>query len=652
MIRLLGEELISDEVMAVAELVKNAYDADASTVTISLNHLHDLELACLEIIDDGTGMSLETLLDTWLEPATPHKRNGGRKRRTVRGRYPLGEKGVGRFAADKLGADLELVTRENSSSDEVRITVSWDDFADGDYLDEIGNAWEVRAPVEFTGNSHGTLLRIRRLRVPWNRALVERVWEGLARLVSPTARSGDFSMHLECSAYSEFSGPVETRLLAAASYRLVGYIDGEGLLQDGAGGGSGTDLRVRAGEHFWMAGGRLREPVCGPFSISLSVWDLDVLGRGGMRLNRSLRALLRRTSGVSIYRDGFRVAPYGQSGDDWLELNHRRVNNPTMRVSTNQIVGMVEITQEANGALRDRTSREGLIENDAYRDLKALTIAALSRLEEERYARRKADTLPVAPPGADPVLAQLEHARTHGGGTMALQAAATAYKRYREGMERREQALLRLASTGAAAKSLLGQLNGSVASLMSLLPFLRSRPSDLPQMEQLERYLRVTSGQLDALERLYAAHVPLPSRFDLRALAQDALTIYSPLFSTSSIRASVQGSAGVSANGDRGAVLQALLLVLENSILGAMGQPEDRWIEISVAPDPGRLVTRDSGPGVDPRQRENVFDPFFTGHEGHDGLGLFFARSLLRSSGQDLTFSEDGAHFQIVFTGG
>lgn len=650
LIRLLGEELISDEVMAISELVKNAYDADATVVTVRLVNARDPSNGWIEIRDDGCGMSLQTLLDAWLEPATSFKRNGAGKKRTGRGRYPLGEKGVGRFAADKLGAELDLISRATDSNEEIRIRISWERFVEGDYLDEIQNRWEVRSPEEFVGSSHGTLLRIRQLRASWDRPLLERTQQGLSRLISPSARAGDFVVFLEAPDYPDLSGSVRTRLLETAPYRISGTITAEGLLQFDDRRAEPLDLREHAGDHFRThRGRRLRRPVCGPFSISLSVWDLDVLGSAELRLSRALRGLLRRSSGVSIYRDTFRVAPYGDRGDDWLELNQRRVNNPTMRVSTNQIVGTVEITQETNPDLRDRTSREGLIDTSAFRDLRALTLAALSILEEERYASRKAAVPKLAEAGGDPVIALLESARADGRSGQALKSAMDAYRRYKQEAERRERILLRLASAGAAAETLLGQLNGSVASLVRVLPLLQRRLGDSGQLDRTVCHLNLVAQQLDSLERLRSGATSQLMRVDLRSLAQDAATMYAPLLETTSVELLVIAPSGIIVQTDRSLSLQALLHVVENAIFAAAGMSQHRWVELEATESPPRLIIRDSGYGIPSERQELIFDPFFTTREGHDGLGLFFARTLMRSAGHDLVVGSNGDEFHLVF---
>jgi signal transduction histidine kinase len=650
LIRLLGEELISDEVIAIVELVKNAYDADAANVLLNLSRATNPARASIVVRDDGDGMTLDTLFDAWLQPATSWKRPGGRKRRSASGRYPLGEKGVGRFAADKLGATLELVTRARDSSEEVQLRVNWDAFDENAYLDEVQTAWVVRAPRTFRGNAHGTLLRICGLRTTWDADLLSRVHEGLARLVSPSIDRSEqaFSVVVDSPDFPEFTGPVVHRFAEEAPYRLAGSVSTLGFLRVHDAKGKAIDLRSLAGNHFRTKSGRLREPACGPFRVSFSVWDLDVLGGHGSRASRSLRVQLKRLSGVSLYRDGFRVAPYGSRGDDWLELNQRRVNNPTMRVSTNQSVGVIEFEQEANPLLIDRTSREGLIDNPAFRDLRALVLAALGLLEEQRYAQRKAAAPPPPPPDSDPVLFHLEHARAGGSAGAALQEAMLAYRRQRQETEKREQVLLRLASAGATAESLLGQIHGSLASLCTLMPLLERRIGESPNLSRASHQLQLATRQLDSLERLFGGRAMVQATVNLRSLAQDALIIYEPALAAAKVDAAVVGDADVTAQVDRGAALQALLQITENAILAAVEDGRHRWIQLSVESVPASIVVRDSGPGVTEHRRDLVFDPYFTGRDGGDGLGLFFARRLALGVGGDISLEEDGRAFRLT----
>src|SRR5439155_1957787 len=101
-----------------------------------------------------------------------------------------------------------------------------------------------------------------------------------------------------------------------------------------------------------------------------------------------VRAWLKEWSGISVYPDGFRVWPYGEPHDDWLRLDQRRVNNPVVRLSNNQVVGFVEIARDANPDLRDQTNREGLLHNRAFEDLRRLMQFVLQVLEAERQSRR------------------------------------------------------------------------------------------------------------------------------------------------------------------------------------------------------------------------------------------------------------------------
>ncbi|MCC6960302.1 MAG: ATP-binding protein, partial [Dehalococcoidia bacterium] len=538
LIRLLGDELISDEVMAVVELVKNAYDADAREVLVGLYALNDPETARLEVRDDGEGMDLDTVLHAWLEPATDRKRRGGRKRRTALGRYPLGEKGVGRFAADKLGSEMELVTRGRGADREIRLHIRWDLFGAGGYLDEVENRWEVRRPLTFGEGTHGTLVRVTRPRARWDGARVARVRDGLSRLVSPFSQMRDFRVVLDCPDFPDQAGPVTNRLLDHAPYRLIGEVDAAGLLRAETPSGEVIDLRHFAPERF-LNGGQLRLPECGPFRVALFVWDLDSVGLRRAAVDRAMRQALKRSCGVSIYRDGFRIWPYGAPGDDWLELNQRRVNNPTMRVSTNQIIGIVEITQERNPDLRDRTSREGLIDTPVLHDLKALLLGVLARLEEHRFAARQdVVALPPEPTESDAVLGMVHQLRVRSQAGEAtsqlLDRIAAAYREQMKVHETRQEQLMRLAGIGLAAEQLGAEINRTVAAASTALRIARNAagwgavPDEVTRsLEQLEGHIWLLGEQLDAMEPLYSASAPLGEEpVDVRSVVNHAATVF------------------------------------------------------------------------------------------------------------------------------
>src|SRR5262249_37799859 len=127
---------------------------------------------------------------------------------------------------------------------------------------------------------------------------------------------------------------------------------------------------------------------CGPLRVKIFAFDLETEALAKIGPRTEVRAWLREWSGISVYRDGFRIWPYGEPHDDWLRLDQRRVNNPVVRLSNNQVVGFVAISRDGNPELRDQTNREGLINNRALEDLRRLMSFVLQALEAERQTLR------------------------------------------------------------------------------------------------------------------------------------------------------------------------------------------------------------------------------------------------------------------------
>ena len=202
LVSMLGESLISDNSVGLYELVKNSYDADASSVLVELTDTKTQKKTALVIRDDGTGMTTNDLLEKWMTPANPHKaetKHGAGK--TEKGRTPLGEKGIGRFAVHKLGRKLTLITRCRGEQESV-LSVNWDQFDEDVFLDEIEIAIEQREPQEFLEEQTGTKLVITEAREQWTEDQVKAVQQNFRRLQLPSDEAErDFSIELRCPDY-------------------------------------------------------------------------------------------------------------------------------------------------------------------------------------------------------------------------------------------------------------------------------------------------------------------------------------------------------------------------------------------------------------------------------------------------------------------
>lgn len=672
LIRLLGEQLISDESTAILELVKNAYDADAHTVVIRFAASEATTV--LEIHDDGDGMDLQTLMRGWLEPATHRKRGGQWKQRTALGRFPLGEKGVGRFAADKLGAHLELITKPRAGSEEVVLQIRWSLFESDAYLDEIENHWEVRAPQIFLNGMHGTLIRITDLRFVWDRRFIQRIRDSLTRLISPNSTTDGFALLLECSDLPDLAGPVTNQLLDQAPYQLQGRVDATGRLHiDNPSPGTSrtVDLRTKMREAFLGADGKLRLPRCGPFSLALHAWDLDAINEPATKINRGMRQTLKQWSGVSIYRDGFRVLPYGERGDDWLELNQRRVNNPTLRLSNNQIIGIVEITQRDNPDLRDRTSREGMIDNPEREDFRYLVLAALACLEEQRFALRHSSDQRASSieQTEDPVIRLLNQLGTSGkenGNGSTLVELERAYRSTIENHKRREANLLQLAGLGVAAERLIPTLGTTVATTSDVLRRLRYRlaviaPDDrlvLSTTDRLESLLESLVDQLDILTPLRAGSDKGAEPVDLRAVATDVCQIMYHQLKLANVAVEISEYRRPVLQAQYGHMLQMMLALFDNALYWLSNTPalHPRVLRVHLWSKGlrGGFVVADSGPGITPSQERLIFEPFYSTRREGLGLGLFIVQQLARQYGGDVELRErnpllSGANISVHF---
>ncbi len=413
-LQLLGDELIGSARLAVFELVKNAYDADARMVRIVLA---DVESANASIVveDDGDGMTLETIRDIWLVPGHDHRaRQRAALQRTRRGRLPLGEKGLGRFAAHKLGNRIEVVSRARGESECV-VSIDWNALIQQQNLSDATVHVTTREPKFFSQDNTGTRITISGLRERWTRGEVRRLQRQITSITSPFERGSDeFSPWLEVPGHEDWVADVpdvdtlrerapwhyrfrfeeglfewQYRFRGVTGIQLEGRdVNSEdekpllitpdaGLREvEDIGLGSGRPKSVRA-EAFLAEG-------IGPVKGEFYVFDRDPAILAKLGAPRLIKDYLDENGGIRLYRDGIRVYNYGERNDDWLGLDLRRVNTPARMLSRNIVVGAIDLSLESSTGLHEKTNREGFVENATLGRLKQIVLGALTPLEVER----------------------------------------------------------------------------------------------------------------------------------------------------------------------------------------------------------------------------------------------------------------------------
>ena len=432
-ITMIGDQLIRNEKVALMELIKNSYDADASWVQVRfINFKEDkkddaalniTKNSIIEIEDDGIGMTFEVVEKSWINPASPFKyllKQEG-KDQTKGRRIIQGEKGIGRFAVYKLGATVEIFTRSKQNNEEEIYLksdlsiyddelISRKDKKDKEplFIDDIEYEYERRKPAVIKeGNivvrntkvsraGYGTLIRITNLRGNWTRDKIRDIFDDCLKLISPFNKT-DFSCDILLNGEAVYTSKEPNRLdalLELAPIKIEGAVDKKGdvsfRLNDAKTKATAlTDKEMaEVGEiktRFLNADGKLaRVPECGPFSFKFYVFDLERKASLESPLSKEDRDIIR-SHRVYLYRDGIRVYPYGDPTDDWLEIDIKR---GTVRaggyLSNDQIVGYVEITNKDNPDLRDKTNREGLMDiGYSYEDLKAIIHGILGFLKTE-----------------------------------------------------------------------------------------------------------------------------------------------------------------------------------------------------------------------------------------------------------------------------
>lgn len=406
----LGLELVSKKETALSEIIKNAYDADADTVLV--NFIHEGTTSWLEIVDNGTGMSREELVNGFMRISTSMKKNEEYSKKYERRR--AGKKGIGRFAAQRLGLKLTVITKRKGDTKFLKIDINWQQFESEKELIAISNKI-IETDIDYLEKydfDSGTLLIINDLRDNWTESQIRRAYRYTSELLLPfpiskvakvsskKAVDPGFSVVIKKIMDGNGIGIVDKNdmFLKHALAEIEGWIDenGKGYWRVVS-----NHLKYDSGVKNYITKTLNQYQEKDLNSIeSINISKVRNVGfkayyfnqRGVNHVPKLLSSViyenLRNYGGVRLYRNGFRVLPYGEKFDDWLRLDlHTKTRTILPPVANQNFFGFVEITPNTQGYFEEVASREGLLETDAFNELREFVSSAiLSAIVDFSYA--------------------------------------------------------------------------------------------------------------------------------------------------------------------------------------------------------------------------------------------------------------------------
>lgn len=426
-IRQLGEELVPDEMTALVELVKNAYDADADYVKIEINTKgnysgESLSYPChkgyIIVEDSGIGMNEDTIIKSWLTISYSSKRAGkdGVKKKTNKDRTPLGDKGLGRLSTQRLADYCEIFTTAEGSNNRIHVAFDWRDFDTTDQLSKV--------PVRFnsypSSTTKGTKLVLSNLHSPdvWTGDRLISFKEQIVQVISPFSEVRRFFVFLSVNGETIDVMQKFDSILSLSLSSFEFSFDGEELVVSGyikpEKLGTGSSLQsienykafieqdggAKFADHFFNTKKRdqsffrpnkngfigfskrfsvyndmtglvaLNGVICNPGPFQGKIYDFTLNENSGALTNifnkvSEYKEYVKNQAGVKLYRDGFAVLPFGFKDDDWLGLRKGQTSGSSFYgLRPDNTLGYFAISEGENSHLKDKTDRTGLISNE------------------------------------------------------------------------------------------------------------------------------------------------------------------------------------------------------------------------------------------------------------------------------------------------
>jgi len=668
----LGDQLIKNESIALIELVKNAYDADANIVTVLMDMPDDNSNGTIMIEDDGYGMTKDIVENVWLEPGSDFKTQKilNNEVSPKFGRLPIGEKGIGRFGVHKLGNVIELVTKATDSK-EVYVKIDWTTFKDYKYLEDVPiKIFERETPITFIGGKTGTLITIRNLHKTWERGVAREIKRAITSLISPFETKDSFKPDFDIvNRPNWFDGLLKWEQVKELSlYYFKAKINGDRITSfdyeftpwasmpklenrkvdiDDKLVQSFKYLKytndINKGVGFSLDGHKIGEVTFEGYVFDLDSYILSL----GVSDKTGFKKYMKSAGGVSVFRDGLRVYDYGEPENDWLGLDYRRFNSPTRAISNNLILGAVFINRKDSLDLIEKTNREGFIESEAYKAFKNSILHIFDLVEVLRITdKRRLKEIYGPTPKSAPVMSLLADAQVFVQDNVKDEIVKKEIIKYFVKIEadyiRVNENLLKAAGAGLSMSIVVHEVDKIIIEVIKVLT--AEKASD--------RVLRLVK-HLSSLIDGYAEIVRKSSQSSENVIEIIDQALFNTEYRLAAhkvkiIKEYTKYMAGTKVKVARNLLISSLMNVVDNSIYWLEKAKEakpslTKSIFISIVEEENYLniVFADNGTGF-LLPTDDIVEPFISSKPNGIGLGLHISNEIMSAQKGKLIFPNIG----------
>jgi len=682
--RLLGRELITDRITAVYELVKNCYDANATKVDIIFENVKEGAGKDSRIIisDNGIGMSFSDIRDKWMVVGTASKRRELYTPKPFNRRY-VGEKGIGRFAVDKLGQKVEIATKQKNTTQSLIVDINWDTY------DQFSKSTQLTLFTDIENSYHyidsdkekqGTTLTISALEETWTDLDIKRLERELEKIVSPFfPLDPPFEITIQCDEYPEFANkPIKAERIKYSSHEFV------------------LDFDEKEGKQetltFNKATGKIEVQKIdfksfGPIKFHIYYFN----EQAKKRYNQAYKNDDYRVDGVKIYRDGLITTPFAEfegqrdKKRDILGIEKRRWSSAFDKIGVREVIGILEITKQNNPKIIDATNRQDFVDNKQYRDLKDFIFDQLNSIGDLKKSGRDLvkDESDIALKNANDgikefttVIADLEKKNPTLKPTLELlkKQAKEIDKSLKKGIQqqqkerqehiRKENIYLSLMSLQDYAVHISHAVRTSLGKVKRMAEFFKDKFPEARYNDLFKEYAISIFDEMNNLNRVidfmlsYAGSNIDMQDFNVKDLLHNLLEkAYKPMFTSEGINLTIEVKDSFIVHTNKKFFEDILENLISNSVK-ALRHEKNKIIKCVGYIDGDNFVLyfSDNGEGILPGDEEKIFQIFYTttADLGGGGVGLYIVKTRVESLQGTISvvkseFSPKGATFKMLF---